>query len=261
MRRRKRFQYTLRTLMLIVTACAITCSGVAIWVNRATRQREAVDEIIALGGAVYYHSQRDDERPDLPPEMRSRPERGNDLWSGVRAVVFRKSEANDRALSLLADLPGMRNVMITGPNAMTDDGFAHIGKLTTLTGFYVRDVRITDEGFAHLGKVTNLKSLQMYNVRVSDAGLAHLESLTNLEALELEGVAITDAAMVHLRPLCKLTWLTICDAPITDEGLVNLEGLDDLQCVRVPNTRVSSVGAERLTKRLPGCTVVLRWNE
>ena len=50
--RRRWFQYSLRTLMLVVLLASIVMSWVAVEIQAAKRQREAVEAIVKLGGEV-----------------------------------------------------------------------------------------------------------------------------------------------------------------------------------------------------------------
>ena len=52
--RRRWFQYSLRTLFVLVT---VLCVWLAVTVERVRKQREAVEAIEALGGQVYYEYQ------------------------------------------------------------------------------------------------------------------------------------------------------------------------------------------------------------
>ncbi len=51
---RRRFQYSLRTLLVVVTLFAIPCSWLAVKIRQAKRQQEAVAAIQKLGGSVIY---------------------------------------------------------------------------------------------------------------------------------------------------------------------------------------------------------------
>ncbi len=50
---RRRFQYSLRTLLVFVTLFAILCSWFAVKMQQANRQWAAAEEIIRLGGTAW----------------------------------------------------------------------------------------------------------------------------------------------------------------------------------------------------------------
>ena len=64
--RRRWFQYSLRTLLLLMLLVSIGMSWVAVRMQRARRQREAVKGIERLGGGVMYDYQFD-QSPSQPP--------------------------------------------------------------------------------------------------------------------------------------------------------------------------------------------------
>jgi hypothetical protein len=53
------FQYSLRTLLVFVTLCAIACSWLAVKIKQARQQREVVAEVEKSDGWIYYDWQVD----------------------------------------------------------------------------------------------------------------------------------------------------------------------------------------------------------
>ena len=51
---RWRFQYSLRSLFLVMFLACIGMSWIGVGVQKARRQKEAVEEIKKLGGTVFY---------------------------------------------------------------------------------------------------------------------------------------------------------------------------------------------------------------
>lgn len=96
---RRRFQYSLRTFLVLLTALAVWL-GVA--VNRAREQREAVEVIKSLGGSLLYDRQfhpgvvmyrgrpvaptNVDDMPDAPAWIRQLV--GDEFFEKVVAVSF-----------------------------------------------------------------------------------------------------------------------------------------------------------------------------
>jgi hypothetical protein len=259
MQERLPFQYSLRALMLFVTACAIACGLFTIWLRSAERQAVAVAEIKRVGGVVYYHSQEDVHEADIAPEYCPPPQPGNDWFSNVRTVMLSQPETTDAALLAVSELRRVQRIRIDGPNGITDVGFSCLGRMKELEELYITHARMTDVGFANLASLTRLRTLLVWDAQITDAGLACVESFTDLTALQVGGIGITDAGLAHLGPLRRLKYLMIIDAPITDEGLVNLEGLKNLGSLWLLNTHVTEAGVERLREKLPRCGVEHVW--
>ena len=54
---RRRFQFSILSLLLLTVVAAIPCSWLAVARKQARKQREAVEKIRRLGGGVYYDYQ------------------------------------------------------------------------------------------------------------------------------------------------------------------------------------------------------------
>lgn len=87
----------------------------------------------------------------------------------------------------LAHLRGLKNLtdLEIDTPMVTDDGLRHVGELTSLRRLVLR-CNATDEGLKHIGSLTNLREL-VIKCRVTDAGMAHLGRLKNLETLNCHG--------------------------------------------------------------------------
>ena len=89
--RRRWFQFSLRTLFVLLT---VLCVWLAVTVNRARKQREAVAAIEAVGGMVLYEHQYDDSEPPGPKWLRELV--GDEYFVSVDVVFF--VEATDADL-------------------------------------------------------------------------------------------------------------------------------------------------------------------
>ena len=56
---RRRFQFSLRTLLVFVTACPVLCSWLAVKIRKVEQQRVAAEAISKLGGFVTYDYELD----------------------------------------------------------------------------------------------------------------------------------------------------------------------------------------------------------
>ena len=133
---RRRFQFSLRSLLLLVVVVAIPCSWLATELKAAREQRAAVEEILKLGGRVEYDYVIDWSAP--PPPKPPAPAwlcewLGDELFVNV-SQVFSKSNMN-----------------------MDDFSFSEI----------------CDASLVDLKLFTQLRVLDLSRTRVSDAGLQH----------------------------------------------------------------------------------------
>ncbi len=108
----RRFQFTIRSLLVLTAAVAVSCSCIAVKVQQARRQKEAVAAIVKLGGTASYdydenyHS--NNEQRELRPEPQA-PEwmqrlLGEDLFSQVVFVWLCGSPVTDTELEPLKGL-------------------------------------------------------------------------------------------------------------------------------------------------------------
>ena len=223
---RRRFQFSIRSLLLLVVVVAIPCSWLATEMNKARKQREAVEEVLKVRGEVWYDYQLDPSgcwipgaTPPGPPWLHALL--GDDPLVDVTQVALFESEIND-----------------AWPE--------HLKPLTKLVSLRLYRVPITDAGLAHLKWLPNLRCLDIGVTKVTDAGLKHLEALPNLESLKLEETNVTDAGLKHLKGLLKLKSLCLSRTRVTGVGLEDLAVLPDLRELDLGGAPVTNAGLARL---------------
>jgi len=135
-------QFSLATLLLVVTVLCVVLSLVVV---PAERQRRAVAAIEALGGVVGYE-ESDQSNETLPRLFRCWLPR--DYFDQVRSVLL--------------------------PNTVTDAGLAHLHGLTGLERLWLNSTQITDAGLAQIHGLTGLKWISFSGIQVTDAGRAKL---------------------------------------------------------------------------------------
>lgn len=151
-----RLRYSLRTFLVCV---AMTATIVAVWLNRASRQKAAVEKLIASGAWVYF----DDTA--VPMELDGSRLLLH-LFSSVKLITLRPTveDCADDQLEIVADLPSLKQLTIwPGQTGTTLD-------LRALGGLTDRGVRtITD-------RLTHLEHLGVTAADCSDKSLGELKS-------------------------------------------------------------------------------------
>jgi hypothetical protein len=181
-RPRFRFQFSLRTLLIVVLVLGVVFGWIGSRLQRARDNRQTIAKIRSLGGA-----------PTLVPDFCG-PADGPS-W-----------------LEELFHDPGVvRGVAGVGPAAsghpveFGDAGLEYVKELTGLRALILNKTQVTDAGLEHLKELTDLRFLDLTsNTQITDLGLEHLEELTSLEWLNLSETQVTDAGLEHLKELANL---------------------------------------------------------
>lgn len=186
-KRKRWYQFSLLTLLLLTTAIAIGPGG---WVlyeqGRARRQKRAVALLLTTGGEVYARR----------------------VWHW----------------SLLErDAPGKVVGIALRDRQTTDPLAAPLADLVDLVWLNLNDTQITDAGLAHISGLTRIKRLRLDETAVTDVGLAHVAKLKSLEMLNLSRTPVTDAGLVHLAALTNLKELNLARTNVTDAGVAELQ--------------------------------------
>ena len=169
-RRRRWYQFSLRSLMLFILVCAIPSAWVGPKLEATRCEQVVVTEIESLGATVLY------------PETKG-PNWITRHFRRVMAVGFE----------------GTQDI---------DAGLVHLKGLTNLFWLELADTKVTDTGLVHLKGMTNLVWLSLCDTQVTDAGLVYLEELTNLERLSLCDTQVTDKGVEKLQqalPNCEIS--------------------------------------------------------
>ena len=231
---RRRFQFGIRTLLVLTVAVALPCSWLAEEMKKAREQSQAVRAIEKLSGSADYDGQSGKNRfssPNVSTPERTRLQNllGDDFLHDVVIVDLDYSKYG-------------------GEKPVTDAGLVHLRGLTQLKSLSLGGADVTDAGMANVVGLTQLERLTLSETKISDAGLANIAHLAQLDELWLDGTKVTDAGMVHLARLTQLHELWLDNTEITDAGLAHLVGLTQLQVLTLLRTQVTDAGLAHITR-------------
>ena len=168
-RRRRWYQFSLRSLMLFMVVCAVGFDWLGKRLDETRREQAVVAKIQKVGGFVVYHEMKG-------PDWLTRH--------------FRKVQTVN-----LAD------------TRVTDAEMGHLAELTGLEALDLQLTRVTDAGLVHLRGLISLDELYLFRTHVTDAGLVHLKALTNLEKLTVHDTPVTPEGVERLQqalPNCEI---------------------------------------------------------
>jgi len=201
-KRRRWYQFSLRTLLIVVLVLSLPLGWIGWKLEKAREQRKAVEAILKEGASVWYDYQMKKETGVLIPGAEPpgpawlRKLLGDDVFADVVQVFLR----GDNVDSQLKQIKGFT-------------------KMRTLHTYK----HVTDAGLEHITGMKELKILSLDGSQITDEGLAHLSGLTELRLLMLSRTQITDAGLRHLNGLTKLTGLHVVDTRVTDDGAIELQ--------------------------------------
>ena len=260
-RTRRFLQFSLRALLVFVLLVSLGMSWLAVKLEKARRQKEAVEAIERAGGFAKYDYQFHDHKlialsAESPAPKWARALLGDDFFHDVTVMGLRSSAGDDEAI-YLTRLTALEVLFLT-ESQITDAGLEHLKGMTKLGLLCLSDTQVTDAGLTNIEGLTNLYNLNLSSTEITDAGLKHLKGLPNLEVLHLMHTATTDAGLEHLRGLTSLEVLDLSGTQVTDAGLKHLKGLTNLIELNIYYTQVTFEGADKLQETLPECDIHLR---
>ena len=281
---RWRFQFSIRSLLVLAVAAALPLSWFADAMSKAKKQTKAVDAIRKGKGWVLYGWEFDANGPGLPNAVPHGPARlrsvlGDDFFNDVVHANLTNAHVTDSDVEQIAKLSelqmlnlddnpitdeslryvkGLRRLQTLSLHHtnITDGGLKQIAGLTTLEILILDETAVTDIGLEPIEGFARLRDLWLADTKITDSGLKHLQGLNRLEGLTLTGTQITDAGLIHLQGLNRLQELKLTGTKITDAGLVYLKPLSKLKSLYLIGTPVTKTAADTLRQSLPTCQIL-----
>jgi hypothetical protein len=184
---RLRFQFSLRTLLVLITLSAVLCSSVAVGVKmrQVNREREVEATVKRWHGQVVW------SEPSGPTWLLSLL--GGDCVGHIETVSIGYPHVYDSILGVQTPI--------------TDAGLEQLKGLSRLRKLRLDENRITDARLEQLKDLGQLEELSLCGNPITDAGLEQLRSLGRLQQLLLIETKCTDAGIKELQkalPNCKI---------------------------------------------------------
>ena len=209
--RRQRLQFSIRGLLLLVTAC---CVALGIAVSRVRTQQHAVSEIEAVYGEVFYdfHETGPDgldlNRQSSDPAW-LRELLGPDALHDVVAVNLDSPAVTDATLKELRNLPALRRVFLFEAS-ISNRGLDILKTLPKIRKLSICSCPgIDDDALARLAGLGQVEHLDLQALSVTDAGLRHLKGNVGLRRISLDRLAVTEEGVAELRtalPNCVIDY-------------------------------------------------------
>jgi hypothetical protein len=202
---RWRFQFSIRSLLLLTFVVAIPCSWLAVEMKRAKKQKEAVEAIWKMSLEGSYDEKF--EKSTSPHALVwLREQLGNDFFDNVFSVCF-------------YGLP----MSLSGVQEVSDSGLECLNGLTQLKTLYLWHTKVSDVGVEHLKGMTQLQILHLNNTKVSDIGVEYFKGMTQLQILSLSNTKVSDSGAEHLKGMTQLQELDLSNTGVTDAGVAELQ--------------------------------------
>ncbi|MGA2253866.1 MAG: hypothetical protein ABSG53_04320 [Thermoguttaceae bacterium] len=283
---RWRFQFSLRTLLLLVVVAAVPCSWLAACTKDAKTQRTVVDSIESAGGDAYFYDRENKCQFHYHTwNLRSSPLLPSwavfDLYYSISHVFYHPQPANfDRPqtiiiqengnfseqITLITKLRHLRCLGLAG-TTVDDACLEQLAKMGELERLYLQCTKVTSMGVAKLKQ--SLPNVEIgwgwdrvkyqhgsegaeYTTFQEDNAIANEKDLTRLEL----SVDATDAELIRLSEFGRLKSLSLRNTKITDAGLQYLKRLTQLQTLDLRGTNASIKGIKKLQQALPNCEIV-----
>lgn len=243
--KRRRDQYSLRILLVVVLLSSVGISWLAVNVWRSPTEVEAIlvelrsqfpnksdyEIVQVLRGYISGDRSFDGDAMKWLAQRLQHARKQRAAAEGIgRFEIIAASDVDS-----LKVFPGSKRVTYdvtrSAPEPLRellgDDFFVSASRVV------LSDISRSDAGLEYVEGLASLQSLDLWNTKVTEKGLEHLKGLTSLRSLRLARTGVTDAGLVHLKDLTDLRTLDLTGVGytggVTDAGLAHLKRLTNLQ--------------------------------
>jgi len=231
--RRRWFQYSLRSILVLITLAAIALAAWNTYRKRLRVQNRALPELTRLKAEV-------DVQPVGPEWLRALPG-GEDLFKVV-SVNLEHHRLKDEDLECLEHLRYLERLYLAA-TPVSNQGLAHVAKCKRLKRLSLWKTRITDLGMEHLRGLEDLELLDIQETKVTEAALAHLKHLPRLKKL-IQTIELSDEGIELLARFPHRPVTSVQARGITDQGMWALTGLTRLETLAISDSTLTPKAAE-----------------
>ena len=153
---RVRFQFSIRSLMVLTVAVAIPCGWLAVEMKAAREHGQIEDKIDKLGGSVNWSWEAgyDANGNLLPYAIPPAPEwlrnlLGDHFFTEILEVYLDGTQSTDADLEPFKGLTQLRHLFLRR-TLVTDAGLENLKRLNQLQELYLAATKVTDEGVQKL---------------------------------------------------------------------------------------------------------------
>ena len=125
---RTRWQYSLRTLLIVMVVVGFGAGYLGLRMRRARQQEQIVEKILAIHGTVLYHYQLNDQgkfdarlKPTAPLWLRR--SLGSHFFDRPASVTISGYHITDADLLPLEKLPSLENIYLIDTDEVTQRGY------------------------------------------------------------------------------------------------------------------------------------------
>ena len=222
--------------------------------NPLTEEQQKIKQELKDEGITVHGTEVLDV--DLRGSKKVTPELLQKIISFGKISYLNLSDSNitDEGMAILKDASSVETLFLTGTK-ITDAGLEPLVGLSGLIILHLPET-ITDDGFKHVGEITTLKTLSAERCQITDDGMAHLANMSELSWLKLNHTAVSDKGLDAIKDLTTLHTLELMNTKITDKGLLSLSGLSKLNSLEMTGCDLSNEAVQALRKELPDTEIV-----
>jgi hypothetical protein len=268
-RKRRWFQFSLRTLLVFVTGAAIICGWYAAKIHHAVDEDALIDAAQKIEGRVEVAYSGPDWMGFIYPRR---------LRRHVIGLSFDLSSGDCRQEDLRLCLAGFPELqwLDFGPISIDEAGLRYVGRMDQLSRLIMTDSTLTEGGAAQLARLPNLQELNLSGCYIDNSAIRKLADCPHLQKLMLRRAVLADELvdLGHVHGLSMLD-LAHCGFSLSfaENGTAKvrnwLTGLDSLEELYLRDCPIQPGDIESISRLknlrildLTGCTVSasdLRW--